>query len=70
MSDPTELPMEEFGVLCARAGFVLTDEEARDLKGMWERVLPDLAALHAVDLGEGDLAVSFEPSWDPDTEAL
>jgi hypothetical protein len=61
--------MEEFGVLCARAGIALTVEEARDLKGMWDRVLPDLAALHAVDLGEGDLAVSFEPNWDPDAEA-
>ncbi len=69
MADLNELSMEDFNVLCARAGIVPTDEEARDLKGMWNRVLPDLTALHAIDLGEADLAISFEPGWDSGSEA-
>ena len=70
MSSPSELTMDEFAAICSRAGIELTEEEAQDLKGMYERVLPGLAALHDVDLAEEDLALSFEPGWDPEVEAL
>jgi hypothetical protein len=56
--------MEEFKALVSRAGMTLTDSELSDLKDMYEFSRPGINALHQVDLGAEDLAVSFDPAWD------
>lgn len=66
MATPDELTMEEFKALVSRAGMTLSDEELSDLKEMYEFSRPGIDALHQVDLGAIDLAVSFEPVWDPE----
>ena len=58
--------MEEFKALVSRAGMTLSAEELSDLKEMYEFSRPGIDALHQVGLGAIDLAVSFEPVWDPE----
>ena len=65
MTTPDELTMEEFKALVSRAGMTLSDSELSELKEMYEFSRPGIDALHEVDLAAEDLAVSFEPAWDP-----
>ena len=66
MTTPDELTMEEFKALVSRAGMTLSDSELSDLKEMYEFSRPGIEALHQVNLGAEDLAVSFEPARDPE----
>lgn len=63
MATPDELTMEEFKALVSRAGMTLSDSELSDLKEKYEFSRPGIDALHQVDLGTEDLAVSFDPTW-------
>ena len=64
MATPDELTIDEFKALVTQAGMTLSDSELSDLKEMYEFSRPGIDALHQVDLGAEDLAVSFEPAWD------
>lgn len=64
---PNELTHEEFKALVTQAGMTLSDSELSDLKEMYEVSRPGIDALHRVDLGAEDLAVSFDPAWDPES---
>ena len=63
MATPDELTMDEFKALVSRAGMTLSDSELSDLKGLYEFSRPGIDALHQVELGAEDLAVSFDPTW-------
>ena len=66
MTTPDELTMEEFKALVSRAGMTLSDSELSELKELYEFSRPGIDALHQVNLGAEDLAVSFEPARDPE----
>jgi hypothetical protein len=58
--------MDVFKALVSRAGMDLNDEELADLKEAYDVFHPAVDALHNAQLGAEDLAVSFEPVWDPE----
>jgi len=61
-----EVPMDVFKALVLRAGMELSDEELADLKEAYDVFQPGVDALHNAQLGAEDMAVSFEPAWDPE----
>jgi hypothetical protein len=61
-----EVSMDVFKALVSRAGMDLTDEELAELKEAYDVFQPGVDNLHNAQLGAEDLAVSFEPVWDPE----
>lgn len=57
---------EEFRALTNRVGLELNDEELEHLKPMYEHFLEPVARMNALDLDAEDLAVVFQPGWDPE----
>ena len=55
----------EFKALTDRAGFSLDEAEAADLKARFEAAIEVIQPLRDIDLGEGDLAVTFSPELEP-----
>ena len=55
----------EFEALARRAGMRLTEAELADLRARFDAALRIIAPLGEIDLGEGDLAVSFSPREGP-----
>ncbi len=60
------ISMDDFRALANRVGLELTDDELAHLKPMYEHFLEPVARMNALDLGDEDLAVIFEPAWDPE----
>lgn len=58
--------MEEFRALTNRVGLELNDEELEHLKPMYEHFLEPIARMNALELDAEDLAVVFQPGWDPE----
>ena len=57
---------EEFRALTNRVGLELNDEELEHLKPMYEHFLEPIARMNALELDAEDLAVVFQPGWDPE----
>ncbi len=60
------ISMEEFRGLTSRVGLELNDEELEHLKPMYEHFLEPIARMNALELDAEDLAVVFQPGWDPE----
>ena len=60
------ISLEEFRALTNRVGLELSDEELEHLKPMYEHFLEPIARMNALDLDAEDLAVVFQPGWDPE----
>ena len=60
------ISMEEFRALTNRVGLDLNDEELEHLKPMYEHFLEPIARMNALELDAEDLAVVFQPGWDPE----
>ena len=60
------ISMEEFRALTSRVGLELNDEELEHLTPMYEHFLEPVARMNALDLDAEDLAVVFQPGWDPE----
>ena len=60
------ITMEEFRALTNRVGLELNDEELDHLKPMYEHFLEPVARMNALELDVEDLAVVFQPGWDPE----
>ena len=60
------ISLEEFRALTNRVGLELSDAELEHLKPMYEHFLEPIARMNALDLDAEDLAVVFQPSWDPE----
>lgn|GEM_PF-727596 len=58
----------DFKALTDRAGFSLDDAEAADLKARFEAAIKVIQPLRDIDIGEGDLAVSFSPEPEPNRD--
>ena len=58
--------MEEFRALTNRVGLELKDDELEHLKPMYEHFLEPIARMNALELDAEDLAVVFQPGWDPE----
>ncbi len=65
MAEQGSLTIEDFRVIVERSGLSLSDEELSALKPMYEHHLAQTASLHEVQLDAEDLAVAFNPGWDP-----
>ena len=57
---------EEFRALTNRVGLELNDEELEHLKPMYEHFLEPVARMNALELDAEDLAIVFQPGWDPE----
>ena len=66
MTTSGEVSMDVFKALVSRAGMELTDAELAELKEAYDVFQPGVDNLHNAQLGTEDLAVSFEPVWDPE----
>ena len=60
------ISMEEFRALTNRVGLELNDDELDHLKPMYEHFLEPIARMNALELDAEDLAVVFQPGWDPE----
>ena len=60
------ISMEEFRGLTSRVGLELNDEELEHLKPMYEHFLEPIARMNTLELDAEDLAVVFQPGWDPE----
>ena len=60
------ISLEEFRALTNRVGLELSDDELEHLKPMYEHFLEPIARMNALDLDAEDLAVVFQPGWDPE----
>ena len=60
------ISLEEFRALTNRVGLELSDDELEHLKPMYEHFLEPIASMNALDLDAEDLAVVFQPGWDPE----
>ena len=66
MTTSGEVPMDVFEALVSRAGMELNEEELADLKEAYDVFQPGVDNLHDAQLGAEDMALSFEPAWDPE----
>ena len=66
MTTSGEVPMDVFEALVSRAGMELNEEELADLKEAYDVFQPGVDKLHDAQLGAEDMALSFEPAWDPE----
>ena len=66
MTTSGEVPMDVFEALVSRAGMELNEEELADLKEAYDVFQPGVDNLHNAQLGAEDMALSFEPAWDPE----
>ena len=66
MTTSGEVPMDIFEALVFRAGMKLNEEELADLKEAYDVFQPGVDNLHNAQLGAEDMALSFEPAWDPE----
>jgi hypothetical protein len=65
MAETAGIALENFRVLVERAGLSLSSEELTVLKPMFDFYAEQIRRLHEVELGAEDLAVTFDPGWDP-----
>ncbi len=65
MVESEGISIEALRVLVERAGMQLTEEELADLLPIYERYVRQTAVLHELDLGMGDLGVTFLPGAVP-----
>jgi len=65
MAETVGVSLERLRVLVERAGLSLSSEELAALKPMFDFYAEQLRLLHEVELGAEDLAVAFDPGWDP-----
>ena len=66
MSAHREVSLDIFKAIVSSSGMDLRDDELTDLKEAYDVFQPELDALHNAHLGMEDLAVSFDPTWDPE----
>jgi hypothetical protein len=60
------ISLEHLRVLAERVGLKLSDAELEHLKPMYDHYMPEVQALHELELDVEDLAVVFAPQWDPE----
>ena len=60
------ISVDDFRALAKRVGMELSDDELAHLKPMYEHFLEPIARMNALDLDAEDLAVAFQPDWDPE----
>ncbi|MGH2542250.1 MAG: hypothetical protein ACRDIB_05625 [Ardenticatenaceae bacterium] len=66
---PDTISIENFRALVENAGLNLTDQQLEALKPMYEHYLPAIEAMRSEELGPEDLAIVYNPGWDPQSEA-
>ena len=64
-SERGEVSLEEFRLLVDRAGLVLSPEELKELKPLYEIHLKDIQTLRSIDLGAEEIGLAFHPDWPP-----
>ncbi len=67
MAETNGIALETLRILVEQAGIRLTDAELAPMKAMYDFYREDVQALHELDLGMDDLAVTFPPQWDPES---
>jgi hypothetical protein len=65
MAETEGIAVDQLRVLAERAGLTLTDEELTALKPMFDHYAKQIKVLYEVDLDAEDLAVTYSPTWDP-----
>jgi hypothetical protein len=65
MTESTGISLDHLRVLAERAGLTLTTEELASLKPMFDHYAQQVHALYDVELDAEDLAVVYNPNWDP-----
>jgi hypothetical protein len=65
MAETAGIALENFRVLVERARLSLSSEELTALKPLFDFYAEQIQRLHEVELGAEDLAVTFDPGWDP-----
>ena len=65
MAETVGVSLEHMRMLVERAGLSLTSEELASLKPMFDFYAEQIRLLHEAELGAEDLAVAFDPGWDP-----
>ena len=63
MTGPKGISDEAFRVLVERAGLNPTPEDMSSLRTLYEHFAEGLKAMHAMELGEEDLAVMYQAAW-------
>ena len=57
---------EAFRALVEHAGLNPTPEDLASLRALYEHFYEGLKSMHAMELGEEDLAVMYPAVWEPD----
>jgi len=65
MTEAAGIPLDQLSILAERAGLKLTAEELASLKPMFDHYAQQIPALFEAELGAEDLAVVYNPNWDP-----
>jgi hypothetical protein len=65
MTESTGISLDHLRVLAERAGLTLATEELASLKPMFDHYAQQVRALYEVELDAEDLAVVYNPNWDP-----
>ena len=63
-SGSEEISLEEFKRLADHAGLGLSQEEAEQLKPLYDLYARQLSLIHSVDLKAEEMAVMFRPDWE------
>ena len=65
MAETAGIALDNLRVLVEWAELSLTSEALTALKPMFDFYAEQIRTLHEVELGAEDLAVAFDPGWDP-----
>lgn len=67
MAETNGIALDTLRILVEQAGLRLSDTELTQMQAMYDFYREDVQALHELDLGMDDLAVTFPPQWDPES---
>lgn len=70
MAAPGPISIDDFRVLVARAGLTLTDEQMKAIRPLYDQYAASTSALHDLELGAEDLAMTFTPAVEPGDGAV
>jgi hypothetical protein len=65
MAETEGISIDQLRALAERAGLALQHEELTALKPMFEHYAKQIKVLFEIELDTEDLAVTYSPSWDP-----
>ncbi len=63
MAEASDVSMEEFRQMAARAGLGMSDQEVEELKPIYDLYAAYAAQLHDINFGAEEMVVEFHPDW-------